>query len=335
MKSNGPPTEIERLKAEILAKDQLITQLKSQINKFESKLNTLKIKSELFHSELAAGGFSNSEGETEEDFLFPSEPDPLEKVTDQIEGLKKSLHSKQNLMIGLVIVLYFITGAVSLKLKDQIKQIQGRVEFLNQNLPETKGFIDLKEQFPPKNGEDKLKIAPSSPPILPLKDDPLNSKLVQVPPEQLQSFTSKEKESEIFSASEEQAPAEYPGKESKNEMTSPLRPETQPTLQGNKSAESIKMTKSEAGARVSSLGLNSANPVEEVGISRSSTLDKCRSLWTSGLKARLSGDEQKALLIISRIPALPCAKNKDMDGKSWETKVEDLTRIIRNDLAGL
>ncbi len=331
MKSNGPPTELERLKAEILAKDQLITQLKSQIDKFESKLNTLKTKSELFHSELAAGGFSNSGEETEEDFLFPLEPDPLEKVTDQIEGLKKSLRTKQNLIIGLVIVLYFITGAVSLKLKDQIKQIQGKTEIFNQNIPETKGFIDLKEQLP-QNGENKLEMAPSSPSTLPLREDPLNSKLAEAPLEQLQSLTSKEKESGILSAS-----TEYPGKESSNEVISPLRPETQPTIQGNKSPESIKMAKSGTGAGISPLGLNSANSIEEAGISRSSTfsMDKCRSLWTSGLKARLSGDEQKALLIISRIPALPCAKNKDMDGKSWETKVEDLTRVIKKDLAGL
>jgi hypothetical protein len=317
MKPKDPPTEIEKLKAELLAKDQLITQLKSQISKFESKLNSLKTKSELFHSEWAAKGFSNPEEEMEEDFLFPSEPDPLERVTDQIESLKKSFHTRQNLIIGLIIMLYFITGAVSLRLKDHVKQIQGRTEFFNQNIPETRGFIDLKEQLP-LNGENKPKTAPSSPSILPLKDDPLNSRWV--PPQQPQSLTPKP--SETFLTPDEQALTEYPGKENKNEMTSPLQSETQPTIPGNNSPESIQMTKSETQPKVSSLDFSPTSSVEETSMSKPSSfsVDKCRSLWTSGLKARLSGDEQKALIIFSRILTLPCAKTKIWMGNPGKLK---------------
>lgn len=292
--------EIERLRAEVMARDQVIAQLKGQINQFENKLDALKSKSEFFHVQQAQAASSGSGGGIEEDLSFPETGHFPERISAQIESLRRAVQVKQSLIIGLIVILYFMTTAVWLKLRDQFNQVQGKVELLAQKVPEAKDILEVK-------GAPSQEEAP-----LPLG------------------------ESETASVSRDQIllePSEKGHEEGMNPPSSSS--ETEPSLlQGSKSLELAGVEKSEPNPKTASPDVKSPGPREEAGaVSASTSLkDECRNLWASGLKARLSGEGRKALEIFSKIPPLPCAKNKDIDGKSWQAKVENLTRLIKKEL---
>lgn len=395
-----PTEDLENLRAEVLAKDKMLSQLKAQIDQFGNKLKELKRKSEAIHAESEqkepsssgeepeSESFSSKEYFTpdakdeEEDVLFSYEPEPLEKVTTQIENLKKSVRTKQNLLIGMVIILYFVAGALALKLMNRFSQTQESVSTsleqpaaLYAEKNEMRSVLD--DPMSPKEEGSELKNSTTSkddktvsiPKDLtdPKKDevrstlkslDPLepeegrktfsNNKGTSVTSEQTRLVPTKDSETSVIQ-NHQTSPASL--EENKDEAISPppVVQKRASTPVDGKPREFVKTSRSEVDIKTVSPKVKSNKRVEPERMVRLETparvlnkeasstpsIEACRALWASGLKYRLSGDGRKTLTTLNKILTLPCAKQKDTDGKSWKTKVTSLSNVIRKERTGL